>query len=106
MPYSPVNAGWLSAENCQVADLDRLVQTDTHPLDCPQATGILQGVPVYDGVALRAAMAAYADPQSWRRQLMHEWAQVWRSGPGALVVQGGCCRMPRWWTLPQWSSAR
>jgi ectoine hydroxylase-related dioxygenase (phytanoyl-CoA dioxygenase family) len=64
------------------------VQTATRAQDCPQATGILQGVPIYDAQALRAAQVASTDPQVWRRQLMSEWAQVWRDGPGVLVVQG------------------
>ncbi len=80
--------GYLRADTCQVADLDRLVQTQTLAEECPQATTILQGVPIYEAAALRAAQAASNDPQSWRRQLMAEWAQVWRSGPGVLVVQG------------------
>jgi ectoine hydroxylase-related dioxygenase (phytanoyl-CoA dioxygenase family) len=83
-----VASGWLSASQCHVADLDRLAQTETRSQDCPQAAGILKGVPIYDGRALRATQAASADPQGWRRQLMNEWAQVWRSGPGVLVVQG------------------
>ena len=87
---NPSTPGWLRADLCQVADLDRLVQTGTQPQDCPQATAILQGVPIYDGAALRAAQVASKDPQAWRRRLMAEWAQVWRSGPGVLVVQGLC----------------
>ena len=83
-----VSSGWLKASECKVVDLDRLAQTETRAQDCPQATTILKGVPIYDGRALRAAQAASADPQSWRRQLMVELANVWRSGPGVLVVQG------------------
>jgi ectoine hydroxylase-related dioxygenase (phytanoyl-CoA dioxygenase family) len=84
---NPAPPGWLRADLCQVADLDRLVQTPTRAQDCPQATSILQGVPVYDGAALRAAQAAADDPQAWRQRLMTEWAQVWRTGPGVLLVQ-------------------
>jgi ectoine hydroxylase-related dioxygenase (phytanoyl-CoA dioxygenase family) len=90
MKHNPVNAGWLSAADCQVGDLDRLVQTQTRAQDCPQAAAILKGVPIYDVKALRATQAASTDPQGWRSQLMAEWAQVWRSGPGVLVVQGLC----------------
>ncbi len=88
MKHNPLNAGWLSAGDCQVVDLDRLVQTETRAQDCPQAGAILKGVPIYDGRVLRVAQCATADPHSWRRQLMAEWAQVWRSGPGVLVVKG------------------
>ena len=92
-PSSPAHdravcAGWLAAEHCDVADLDRLVQTTTQVQDCPQASGILSNVPVYHCATLRAAQAASADPHTWRKHLMAEWAQVWRSGPGVLVVQG------------------
>jgi hypothetical protein len=80
--------GWLQARNSQLADLDRCVQTPTLAQDCPQASGILQGVPVYDARGLRAAQAAASEPALWRQQLMAEWAQVWSSGAGVLVVQG------------------
>ena len=100
-----VSSGWLKASECKVVDLDRLAQTETRAQDCPQATTILKGVPIYDGRALRAAQAASADPQSWRRQLMVELANVWRSGPGVLVVQG-LLQMLQWWTLHRWNFAR
>ena len=85
---SPLAHGWLHARDCQPTDLDRWVQTPTLAQDCPQASSILKGVPVYDASALRAAQAAAAEPVQWRPQLMAEWAQVWNSGAGVLVVQG------------------
>jgi ectoine hydroxylase-related dioxygenase (phytanoyl-CoA dioxygenase family) len=85
---SPVATGWLSAEHCQVADLERWVQTRTQAQDCPQAASILDNVPVYDCAALRAAEAASTNPHAWRATLMAEWAQVWSSGAGVLVLQG------------------
>jgi ectoine hydroxylase-related dioxygenase (phytanoyl-CoA dioxygenase family) len=89
-PSSTRNApsAWLAVDQCKVADLDQLVQTRKQPQDCPQATSILKGVPLYDGVALRAAQAASAQPAQWRASLMAEWAQVWSQGAGVLVVQG------------------
>jgi len=83
-----LSTGHLQASQCQVADLDRLVQTRTRSEDCPQAASILSNVPLYDGAALRKAHAAAADPAQWRRALMAEWAQVWSNGAGVLVVQG------------------
>ena len=80
--------GWLTPGTCQVSDLDRLVQTATQPEDCPQAVTIRHNVPIYDGVALRAAQAASSQPAAWRAGLMAEWAQVWSQGAGVLVVQG------------------
>lgn len=83
-----LSTGWLNPASCQVADLDLLVKTQTLPQNCPQATRIAHNVPVYDGVALRAAQAAATEPTQWRAALMAEWAQVWRHGAGVLVVQG------------------
>jgi ectoine hydroxylase-related dioxygenase (phytanoyl-CoA dioxygenase family) len=88
MAGSQATHRWLRAEQCQVADLDQLMQTVTRTQDCPQATTIFQGVPVYTCAVLRAAERAAADPDQWRKRLMAEWAQVWRSGPGVLVLQG------------------
>jgi len=79
--------GYLQAEQCQIVDLDALLQTATQADDCPQATRMLRGVPLYDGKALRAAQASATDPIAWRNRLMAEWANVWQSGPGVLVVQ-------------------
>ncbi len=87
-PSESSAVAWLRADQCPLSELDPLVQTPTRVQDCPQAAAILKGVPLYDCSALRAAQAASKDPQSWRRQLMAEWAQVWRSGPGVLVLQG------------------
>jgi ectoine hydroxylase-related dioxygenase (phytanoyl-CoA dioxygenase family) len=79
---------WLSAAQCEVADLDRWVQTVTTPQDCPHASNITHGVPIYDAAALRQSQAASVQPEAWRKMLMAEWASVWHSGPGVLVVQG------------------
>ncbi|RFO95263.1 phytanoyl-CoA dioxygenase [Rhodoferax lacus] len=81
-------SGYLQAAQCQVSDLDALRQTATQATDCPQATHILQGVPVYEARALRVGQGRAADPAAWRNALMAEWARVWQSGPGVLVVQG------------------
>jgi ectoine hydroxylase-related dioxygenase (phytanoyl-CoA dioxygenase family) len=86
--HSALATGWLQADNCQVAELDRWVQSPTLARDCPQAASILKGVPLYDGKALRAAQAASKDTAQWRADLMAEWARVWSSGAGVLVLQG------------------
>jgi len=89
-PVSPPLAsdGWLSAADCRVADLDRLVQTETRLQDWPLAQAIERQVPVYDCAALRAAQSASARPAQWRATLMAEWARVWDQGPGVLVLKG------------------
>jgi len=80
--------GYLSQQESRIEELDALVQTETNPEECPQAVQLLQGVPVYDAHALRSAQAAVGNPLAWRHQLMSEWARVWQSGPGVLVVRG------------------
>lgn len=80
--------GYLSAAQCRIGDLDTLIQTATQSVDCPQAAHIFQGVPLYDGAALREAQVEAYDLVGWRKNLMSEWARVWHSGPGVLVVQG------------------
>jgi ectoine hydroxylase-related dioxygenase (phytanoyl-CoA dioxygenase family) len=84
---APVN-GWLSPDAAELPELDRWVQMRKQPQDCPQADSLLDGVPVYDGAALRAAQATAKDPARWRATLMAEWAQIWSSGAGVLVVKG------------------
>jgi ectoine hydroxylase-related dioxygenase (phytanoyl-CoA dioxygenase family) len=86
VPSEP-SSHWLSATQCQVDDLDQWVQTATIAEDCPQATSISHQVPIYDCAALQLAQRASTRPEEWRRALMAEWAQVWSSGPGVLVVQ-------------------
>jgi len=79
---------WLDPDQCQVGDLACIVQTPTRLEDCPSATSILKGVPVYDCTRLRAGLDASATGMAQRRALMAEWASVWESGPGVLVLQG------------------
>jgi ectoine hydroxylase-related dioxygenase (phytanoyl-CoA dioxygenase family) len=84
----PQATPWLSAAQCQVADLDQWAQTATQLQDYSMASHIAHGVPVYDGATLRQQQAASVQPEQWRKALMAEWAQVWSKGPGVLVVQG------------------
>lgn len=83
-------SGWLNVQACRVQDLADIVQTITRPEDCPSAAYLLQGVPVYNCRQLRQQWAA-CSADEWpghRQALMAEWANVWRNGPGVLVLQG------------------
>jgi len=83
-PSTP--ARWLRAEEARLADLQDLLQQDASPADCPAASHIAQGVPVYDCAALRQAL--FEGGAAKRAALMAEWAWVWEAGPGILVLQG------------------
>ncbi|RFO94694.1 phytanoyl-CoA dioxygenase [Rhodoferax lacus] len=81
-------AGWLTVDQCKVSDLAALCQTVTAIEELPNASAIIKGVPLYDCAALRAAQEATADASAWRAQLMAEWAGVWTTGPGILIMKG------------------
>jgi len=87
LPMVSVNS-YLQAAQCRIEDLDALVQCTTTLDEYPQAAQLLHGVPVYDALALRSTQVNQQDPEAWRHQLMSEWARVWQSGPGVLVVRG------------------
>jgi len=108
MPRSHT-ARWLRAEEANLADLQALLLQATEPADCPAASHITQGVPVYDCAALRTVLREGGAAQ--RAALMAEWAWVWEEGPGILVLQGAVASAPttgcgtRWrscacWTRP------
>ena len=83
---------WLRAEEARLAELQDLLQQVTTPADCPAASHITQGVPVYDCAGLRTALR---DGGAARRAaLMAEWARVWEEGPGILVLQGAVASAP------------
>ena len=87
---STQTSGWLNAQICRVQDLADIVQTITQPEDCPGAARLVQGVPIYDCQQLRqqGATGSTEERVAQRLTLMAEWARVWRSGPGILVLQG------------------
>ncbi|MEY2892633.1 MAG: hypothetical protein RJA98_2541 [Pseudomonadota bacterium] len=91
MPRSHT-ARWLRAEEANLADLQALLLQATEPADCPAASHITQGVPVYDCAALRTVLREGGAAQ--RAALMAEWAWVWEDGPGILVLQGAVASAP------------
>jgi len=79
---------WLAVEACKVSDLAALCQRGTAVEEVPHASAIVQGVPLYDCAQLRADRLVSPDYQAWRKALMAEWVQVWRSGPGIVIMKG------------------
>jgi ectoine hydroxylase-related dioxygenase (phytanoyl-CoA dioxygenase family) len=75
----------LNASECRVEDLESLTQVESTRQDFPLASDVVRGIPVYDCQALSAALeTGHLD----KNLQMSEWVQVWKSGPGVLVLQG------------------
>jgi ectoine hydroxylase-related dioxygenase (phytanoyl-CoA dioxygenase family) len=75
---------WLDAAQCDLADLQRLVETPTRAEDYPRAAQIIRNVPAYDSVALRGRLR---DPDA-RLALTSEWVRALSDGPGAVLLRG------------------
>lgn len=77
-------APFLSAKDCNLADLATLCATPTDPAEYPLAARVEKGVLVYHCPALlpRLTDPVFADG------LMSEWADAFLNGPGVLVLQG------------------
>lgn len=75
---------FLSAKDCNLADLAALCATPTDLAEYPHAARVEKGVLVYDCPTLlpRLTDPAFADG------LMSEWADAFLNGPGVLVLQG------------------
>lgn len=72
---------WLSRSEGTVEALAELCARETRQEDCPNASEIAQNVPVYD--AARFEGMSDAD----RRGLMAEWARIFLSGPGVVIIR-------------------
>jgi ectoine hydroxylase-related dioxygenase (phytanoyl-CoA dioxygenase family) len=76
---------WLDAASGDFDEFLRIVTQVADPADTPLATEVVRNIPIYDGaLADRAA----ADP-ALRQSLMEEWAQVFSSGAGIVVIRQG-----------------
>lgn len=75
---------WLTADSGSYEAFRASVTRTTDPADWPHAVGIEKNVPVYDGGSVRDA----AGTDETRRTLMAEWAEVFDSGPGVIVIKG------------------
>lgn len=75
---------WLGEDAAAFDRFKEEVSRVTNRADWPLAADVAKNVPIYDGVAVRAA----AGKGSSRRELMAEWATLFLSGPGVLVIKG------------------
>jgi ectoine hydroxylase-related dioxygenase (phytanoyl-CoA dioxygenase family) len=73
---------FLSAETCDLDEFIRIVTEPTDAADYPNAESIEQGVVVYDGSAVRAALAG---EENMRPTLLSEVASALLHGPGIVV---------------------
>lgn len=75
---------WLDADSFNVGELDALCRGSTDPSLVPLSADIQQQIPVYDGQAIRDAVAS--DPQRVRNY-QQEWAGVLLSGAGVVAIR-------------------
>jgi ectoine hydroxylase-related dioxygenase (phytanoyl-CoA dioxygenase family) len=76
--------GYLSADDCRLADLIDLVNRKTDPADYPYASAVEQNVLVYDGARLRKQLSR---PEC-RPRVETELARALLDGPGIVVLAG------------------
>ena len=76
--------GYLSADDCRLADLIDLVSQKTDLADYPYAVAVEQNVLIYDGTRLRKQLCGPAG----RLQVEAELARALLDGPGIVVLVG------------------
>jgi hypothetical protein len=76
--------GYLSADDCRLADLIDLVSRKTDLADYPYASTVEQNVLIYDGARLRKQLSRPA----CRPQVETELARALLDGPGIVVLAG------------------
>ena len=74
---------WLAQDRCWLDDFAAICAHETALADYPFAAETRAKVLIYDGDAVRAALALPAQ----RRALMAEWAEAFMSGPGIVVLR-------------------
>lgn len=74
---------YLSADDCRLTDLERLVGRSISAADYPFVAAVEKNVPVYDCDAIRAQVG---DP-ALRKEILAEWVDVLMEGPGVLVLK-------------------
>lgn len=75
---------WLTPESCNLEDFKKLINRRTDPLDYPYAAVIEKNVPIYDSAAI---LKIVTNPEG-RKAVMAEWAEVFLTGPGIVVLKG------------------
>ena len=76
--------GYLSADDCRLADLIDLVSQKTDLADYPYASTVEQNVLIYDGARLRKQLSRPA----CRPRVENELARALLDGPGIVVLTG------------------
>jgi ectoine hydroxylase-related dioxygenase (phytanoyl-CoA dioxygenase family) len=76
--------GYLSAEDCRLADLIDLVSQNTDLADYPHASTVDQNVLIYDGAPLRTDLSRPAH----RPRVEADLASALLDGPGVVVLAG------------------
>ncbi len=71
---------WLSAAECSLDEFRQIVEVETDPAQYPFSRGVDNGAVVYDGDAVRRALA-----DGRARELFAELAAVFAHGPGIAV---------------------
>ena len=74
---------WLTADSGDFETFRQIVGQTADPADTPHAAEVIRNVPIYDGARVEALAA---EPAS-RSALMQEWAQVFGTGAGILVIR-------------------
>ena len=80
---------WLTNESCDLNDFKKLIDRTTSAGDYPFAATIEKNVPLYDS----AAITKIAATPEGRKAVMAEWAEVFLSGPGIVVLKGALTDM-------------
>lgn len=73
-------ATWILRDSGSLDGLKRLCETETNPADWPLASEVTNNVLVYDASAAEAKGAE-------RAELMAEWCDAFRNGPGVVVIR-------------------
>jgi hypothetical protein len=76
--------GYLSADDCRLADFADLVSQKTDLADYPCAAAVEQNLLIYDGARLRKELSRPAD----RLRVEAELARALLGGPGVVVLAG------------------
>lgn len=80
---------WLTPESCDLEDFKVQINRVAKTSDYPFAASIEKNVPIYDCNSLRQLIKTDED----RKAVMAEWAEVFLSGPGIVVLKGATTDM-------------
>jgi ectoine hydroxylase-related dioxygenase (phytanoyl-CoA dioxygenase family) len=74
---------FLSADDCDLADLEKLTRQNISLSDYPFAAAFEKNVLIYDCGAIRSVLANAGQ----RKAVMAEWAEALATGPGVIVLK-------------------